>query len=37
MNAVTEMSIEEILVGFRLQAETWKYEAMGVTLEFQHA
>ena len=31
------MTLEEILKGFRLQAETWKYEAMGVALEVQHA
>ena len=31
------MTLEEILRGFALQAETWKYEAMGVALEAIHA
>lgn len=36
MNA-QEMTMDQILLGFRLQAETWKYEAMGVDMEAQHA
>ena len=32
-----EMTLDQILAGFRLQAETWKYEALGVSMEAQHA